>query len=403
MPKAPGTPNNTSGPDEQQITAVMILLAVVLLFVFIYIFILVWRPASRDKSDTPGDPENMGRLTTFPEVQSDPVSAEDPSLTFEDMSTKQTRGTDADYRNDRVLSCEVAYGMHFQLGIEEVSLNDAIYLNPQFSYDFSANPTEQYGFIFLTDRNPVTYCSSDGRHRLEGVNRAQTMLAITGRTFDRYVPSSFTSVNDYGVRWMNSSLYDGEEDVGTTLYVRIIRLADGYLMATARADIIYDEFERAYCLENLRRGDVLENGELTIEQRTEIINQAVTYLYSGNTRYALSLSEDHFAREYYDNFIIVEHPPRLYYNKILDTSGQVVAAGRYANCDIYAVHIPYNGFCFFTVYFAPEPQVHGMNADRYPGENLNLQLIGTDLFNPLSAESLQSLLLAEDAEKIGLD
>ena len=80
-----------------------------------------------------------------------------------------------------------------------------------------------------------------------------------------------------------------------------------------------------------------------------------------------------------------------------DTDGNVVSAGAYRKCEIYAVHLNCDGFGYFTVYFAPEPQVNGLSMRTLDkGEQMKLVLIGYDAFAPFTAESFSSFLHPED-------
>ena len=94
---------------------------------------------------------------------------------------------------------------------------------------------------------------------------------------------------------------------------------------------------------------------------------------------------------------IVEHPLGVYYNKLFDTDGKVVSSGAYSKCEIYAVHLNCDGFGYFTVYFAPEPQVNGLSMKTLnKGEQMKLVLFGYDAFAPFTAESFSSFLHPED-------
>lgn len=387
---------NDFTPAEKRKIALIILTILMLLFVGFY---LLFSRSTEHPSEQTEETENTERVEETLFIPSSPIPADDETLTFEDTSLMTPREDRSSYQNNEVLKCNIAYGMEFQLGIADTSLTDAIYLDPHFSYEYAANPNEQYGVIILASRVPVEYSSNNAMHGLSGANRSESMVAVIGRTFDQCVPGQFKSQDDFGIRWKNDPLLDGEDYTGTTLYIRIIRISDGYLMGTARASIAYDDIDRVYRLENLRKGDVSSTGELTSELRDQIVDEAIQYLIDGNEHYQLTLASEVIYRAAYEHFIIVEKLPRPYYSKLMSEQGEVIPSGTFSKCDIYAVNIPYNGFCYFTVYFAPEAQVHGMQTPTYADEDLKLLLIGYDPFNPLSASAMRNLLQDSDADK----
>lgn len=330
-------------------------------------------------------------------VSISPASEEEVIIT-EDGNLPTLAKAEGSYRNDRRLSVQTGFGMTFYLGLEQNGLIDALYLNPHFEYEYAGNPNEAYGYLIKTERVPLEYSESIASPAWSTDHSGLTDFAILGRTYDKVVSAAATDSERFGVRWSDSPAYGGLENRGDRVHILIIRLSDGTLMGAVNADISYDKAQKSYKLENLVNSDVSWTGDLISRQRDQLIQDAILYLIGGNERLTLGISQEEL--EALIPSAVVARTQRTYYNRLFDAEGNAVSSGRFSNCDIYAVNLNCDGFGFFTVYFAPEPQVYGLAA-RKLGENdeLKLVLIGYDAFAPFSVETFISFL---DPENIAL-
>jgi hypothetical protein len=173
-------------------------------------------------------------------------------------------------------------------------------------------------------------------------------------------------------------------------------------MGSVKAEVFFDENTKAYSLENLTNSDVAFTEELDAAQRDTLIAEAEQYLIDGNDQMTLGVTKEEMESQNLST--IVEKSQRVYYNRLFDADGNAVAAGRFSNCDIYAVNINCDGYGFFTVYFAPEPQARGLAVSTLgDSDELKLTLIGYDAFAPFTVETFNSFLFLEDIELFGAD
>ena len=313
----------------------------------------------------------------------------------EDGNEPLSMKTSGTYLNNRVLSVAPGYGMTFTLGLEQDGLSDALYLNPHFEYAYAGDPNEAYGYLVKTERVPLEFAESSASPAWSADHTGLTDFMITGRTYDKVVPAAALDQDRYGVRWIDSPAYGGADHAGDQLRILIIRLSDGTLMGAVKADISYDIRTRTYSLRNLMKSDVSSTGELSEAEREHLIQEAVQYLVQGNSQMTMNLTREELEAQ--KQSFIVEHPLGVYYNKLFDTDGKAVSSGAYSKCEIYAVHLNCDGFGYFTVYFAPEPQVNGLSMKTLnKGEQMKLVLFGYDAFAPFTAESFSSFLHPED-------
>ena len=322
-------------------------------------------------------------------------ASEEEVIITEDGNEPLSMKSYGTYLNNRVLSVAPGYGMTFTLGLEQDGLTDALYLNPHFEYAYAGNPYEAYGYLMKTERVPLECAEAFASPAWSADYTGLTDFVITGRTYDRVVPATALDPNRYGVRWADSPVYGGADHAGDQMRILIIRLSDGTLMGAVKADISYDIRTRTYSLRSLMESDVASTGELSKDEREHLIQEAIQYLVQGNRQMTMNLTREELEAQMQS--FIVEHPLGVYYNKLFDTDGNVVSAGAYRKCEIYAVHLNCDGFGYFTVYFAPEPQVNGLAMRTLnKGEKLKLVLIGYDAFAPFTAESFSNFLHPED-------
>jgi len=303
---------------------------------------------------------------------------------------------------NKLLAVSTGYGMTFSLGIDQQDASDAIYLNPHFEYAYAGNPEEEYGYLIRTERVPLEYSETSDAPAWSEKHRGLTDFAIVGRTYDKVVSASVQSRDQFGVRWIDSPAYGGLEHGGDTVRILIIRISDGTLMGAVKAEISYDYGTRSYSISNLFNSDVSYTGELTGGQRGELVEETIRILVQGNAQMTLGISKEELEAQ--SASVVVDHPQRTYYSKLYDMDGNIVSSGRYSNCEIYAVNINCDGYGFFTVYFAPEPQANGLTVQTLnEGEPLKQVPIGYDAIAPFTVDSFNRFLLPEDMKHFGTD
>lgn len=320
----------------------------------------------------------------------------------EDGNEPSNRKSPGTYLNNMKLSVSTGYGMTFSLGMEDQSATDAIYFNPHFEYIYAGNPAEAYGYLIRTERVPMEYAETTAAPVWTWENLGLTDFAIVGRTYDKVVPAAALSRDHYGVRWLDSPAYGGLEHAGDTVRILIIRISDGTLMGAVNAEISYDYGKHSYSLKNLINSDVSFCRELSEEQRGELIEKTVQILLQGNDQMTLDVSPEELNAQ--SASTVVDHPKRTYYSKLYDMDGNVVSSGTFGKCNIYAVNINCNGYGFFTVYFAPEPQANGLAMETMKeGETVKLVPIGYDAFAPFTVDSFSSFLHPDDKKQFGVE
>ena len=309
---------------------------------------------SENEGDAPQEHINARRA----EIIISEASEEEVIIT-EDGNEPLSMKSSGTYLNNRVLSVAPGYGMTFTLGLEQDGLTDALYLNPHFEYAYAGNPYEAYGYLMKTERVPLECAETSASPAWSADYAGLTDFVITGRTYDRVVPATALDPNRY------------------------------------KADISYDIRTRTYSLCSLTESDVASTGELSEDEREDLVQEAIQYLVQGNRQMTMNLTREELEAQ--KQSFIVEHPLGVYYNKLFDTDGKAVSSGAYSKCEIYAVHLNCDGFGYFTVYFAPEPQVNGLSMKTLnKGEQMKLVLFGYDAFAPFTAESFSSFLHPED-------
>ena len=303
---------------------------------------------------------------------------------------------------NKLLTVSTGYGMAFSLGIDQQDGSDAIYLNPHFEYAYAGNPEEAYGYLIRTERVPLEYSETSEAPAWSEKYRGLTDFAIVGRTYDKVVSASVQSRDHFGVRWIDSPAYGGLEHGEDIVRILIIRISDGTLMGAVKAEISYDYGTHSYGISTLVNSDVSYTGELTGEQRGELIEETIRILVQGNAQMTLGISREELEAQ--SASVVVDHPQRTYYSKLYDMDGNIVSSGRYSNCEIYAVNINCDGYGFFTVYFAPEPQANGLTVQTLnEGEPLKLVPIGYDAIAPFTVDSFNRFLLPGDMKHFGTD
>ena len=334
----------------------------------------------------------------LPSITISPPSAEEVIITEDGNAALNIKPTGS-YSNIENPEIQTGFGRYISLGLGNDEVRDSICTSPHMRYDYAENSEEQYGFLLRTDRVPLEYADTDPKPGSDPKNASYTDLAILGRTYDRLVPASFSDSDHYGVRWVDRTAFGGQPHDGDTLYILAVRISDGTLMGAGRADIIYDHPSNSYSVRNFRNSDVLYTGEISMEWRDKLYDDAVAFLQAGNDKFHIGFTNTDWSE--IKQFAVIEKLNRTYFGKFFNTLGNVTSAGKYAGMDIYAVNINCSGYGFFTVYFCPEPMAYGLHLDRLGDQELKLIPIGYDAHSPMTEELFNSYLLEEDAEALG--
>ncbi len=295
------------------------------------------------------------------------------------------------------LSCELHQSIELYLGADVGESEEGIFLNPCLIYGNAANPDEPYLFLIRASRGDLDYLGEPAAYGT-AQNSGKQYFYLAGRTYDKLVPATYYSPTDYGVKWKNNVVADGLDKTGCQLYIHAIRLADGYLMGAAQARITFDDSANQYKISSLTPSDVSVTGELTQELRDQIVTDAVRYI-NDDARRNISLKIEELDFRNNENFIVVEKLSCFLFNRFYDADENVVPAGRYAACDPYAVNIPYPGFGYLTVYFAPTARVYGfLDVNIEDPKTMDLIVVGYDALKPDTVESFNEFLFPDDRE-----
>ena len=341
------------------------------------------------------DPSARPKETATPSIS---LPSESEVIIREDEISPFEKYADGVYENRAQQNVQTGFGRYLNIGLDRSDIQDALYINPHFIYQYAGNPYEQYGYLLRTDRVPLEYAVTKTAAGSDPQNAGYTDLAILGRTFDKVVPAVTENSELYGVRWRDNPACGGKEHDGDILYILIVRLSDGMLMGAARADIKYEQETNSYHIENFRNSDVQYTGDISYEWREELFNRAVNFLQAGSDSFSLGFIRPDWGEA--RNFVVIEKIPRVYFNKFFSPTSKIIPAGQFKNCDIYAVNINFTGYGYFTVYFAPEGMAYGLHTEQL-GDEFDLLIIGYDAFAPMTVESFNSHLFPDDAETFG--
>ena len=352
------------------------------------VVILIGRGCQKD-NDTPNGPQQSvedpvnqdGEGSQEPSHSSSQVpdnsEAADPDGSSKPLENYEDFGDNAEadapagtYKNDKVLSYDYGSGTLY-LGVK-TDANDAIYLNPSSS-EAAASPDKQIGFYIMSSSPELMYDEREGAEPTDKMNSGSANLVFKGEKFNTAMPADYKDASDYGVKWSRSKLQLNNDDGGTVLYIRIVQINTGTLLAVCKATITYDPATDSHSLTSLTDNNIKTTGELdgTGENADDLAAQAIEYL---KTEGGMSTAEENWekaAKSY-----IIEKVPTTYGFRFIGTDGNTTNAGHYENCDVYAVNIQLPGD-FNTVYFAPKMQIMGFERPTEPGKTeIRLQVLG---------------------------
>lgn len=322
-------------------------------------------------------------------VQSEPPRdlqepGNDPLTNYEDCENNATWGEDlvGSYQNDKVLTYNYGGGT-ISLGVNAPEAQEGLYLNPSCSE--ASTSGIQVGF-FITSSSPELYCSSqDGAAPDEDANVGAANFVLLGETYDTAIPAAYKNAENYGIRWEHDPLAENKDSGGTTLYIRAVNMSNGQPLALCRATIAYDAESNSYTLATLTSADVVDTGEMSIEEKADLVDQAVQFMVSQNS---VTLSEGWASAKAGAK---VEHVPTTYFPTFLGPNDEVLNSHDkpYQNCEIWAVNLPLSSYNV-TVYFASRLQiVLGSENTTIPGsDELDLTPIGCARLDPRSTSTI---------------
>lgn len=357
----------------------------------------VTAPGSTDPAQTssPAASESLGSEGNQYEISTEPV---EPSQD-EPYEWEQNNGMtepDAAYANIGYYSYNYdPYGAFISVGAKTDENADMVYLNPQASV--TGFPDSKIAFYLTPSRGDLVYSSESYSGKNDGDNADRKFFA-TDWAYDELMPVEYIDSENYGVGWCNNYLHDGKMREGADIFIRAVDLSHrNRLLATARATIVFDEQTKTYRLSGLQSTDVSATGELTAEERTELISRA--YDFASNLRYgpsqsiANSLQQVGTKEEAVEKATVEFLGNRTYFPRLFDSSQQSVLSSIYTNRfdDIFAVSIPVKEKGFLTLYYSSAAYPLSLDAqdeDNVTGIDFSqvtsrgLIYFGADYYNP---------------------
>lgn len=299
---------------------------------------------------------------------------------YEDNSDYESLGN---YMNDRILTYDYGSGT-ISIGVD-LGVQDYLYLNPVCS-EASAETGKQVGFFITASSPRLDISYAEGAAATEELNAQEANLVMLGQTYDTAAPAGYKSAENFGVRWERDIMEINEDDGGTTLYIRAVNLSSGELIAMCKATIVYDAATDTHHLDTLTSSDVVDTGEMTQEEKSALVQDAITFMQgTGNFTPPSEADWTNAAAT-----AKVEHVPEPYFTQFSDTEGQPVRSFDfpYNRCEIWAVNLQFPSG-FITVYFAPYLQTLGMESMTAPGEtDIDLRPIGYACLNPFTEDTI---------------
>jgi len=228
------------------------------------------------------------------------------------------------------------------LGADLGSTDSMLYLNPVASI---TDEGRKVGFYISSSRVPVEIEEGTWQDLNAGINSSSSNFVINW-TYDELIPANYVSETQFGVGWVNDTLYDGKQDTGADLYIRAIDLGTHQMLAIFKATIIFDPDTGCYALDSVQGNDVARTGELTMEDRTALLSDAYD-LVSNETYGPNALAANHMASTDRDwaisnGFVEYLGKDRMYFNKCLTTVRRASLSSKQWKyySDIFAVTIP---------------------------------------------------------------
>lgn len=338
--------------------------------------------------------------TSAPSIEDGEAETQEPQpgdepLTEDDIEAASIVAPDVGgYANDKVVSHEYyRKGDTISVGVKTDDRTGGIYINPSCSVASKDSPV---GFYVMCDAGYILFSQVRDEPTSDYISQSGDSNIMLGRTYDLCSKASFTDGLDYGVKWQS------DINESATLYIRAISLDEntfGSIVATVCVDIEYDDKTEQTSISRIYDSDVRDTGELSSDDRTALITDAVDYLTNVD-RFRRAITFEIFTEDMWDvatSQAVVEKVPQTYYPKLYDTKGKMIYSRDYRNCDLYAVSMELTGFGHITLYYAPRMQIMGFDTPHTPGsDDAELTLLGYDAFYPFTKESLDDLNFREE-------
>lgn len=292
------------------------------------------------------------------------------------------------YYTQNIIEYQTRTGGTLSLGVDDDSNEDCLYLNPVYEpLNDECLPwcdITQFGFYIKSDYGEIYSCNDRSSNFDSEINKSRKSLLIKNQFYDTCVPADFVNTSDYGVIWTDVELSMGAQPVDeVNLQIRIIRLFDATLMDIVHAKIIYDKQLETYRLTSIANADVSNTGELSVAERSLLVQMAKDYLVDDNKTQNIIFSLDDW--DWAVETAIVEHSGKPYFPQIINMLGEYTSVGKYSHCDVYAVNMSYVGYGYFTVYIAPSTQIQGFTSAIPIGQTRpDYSVLGYDVLFPQS-------------------
>ncbi len=139
----------------------------------------------------------------------------------------------------------------------------------------------------MTSRVPLLYQEGEWTKKEDPLNEGCYNFLIKEDDTTKMMvrPATYKDKKNFGIAWANDILYDGFQNEGATLYIRVYNLDEmRHLIALCRVNIEYSPERSCYYIESVTGGDVLNTGEVTEEERAELVQRSIDLLL--NNAYA---------------------------------------------------------------------------------------------------------------------
>lgn len=370
----------------------LILLAAAILFLGLF---LSNKERAENADQTPVEDDD-GALTDSIKINGNEVTYE-YTIADENTPAMQAEGNpvmesnQTSYKNG-VISCQIRTGGTFSLGVDSTKYNGKIILNPVYTPKSDELipwlDITQFAFYIKADCGQIIKSSTVEGPYNSPENAERQSLYINNRLYDTCIPADYRSEEDYGIAWNDPEMNLGSSPKDTVNFsIRIVRIFDGELMDILKATAVYDYSAEEYRFDKLYSADVSGTKELSDATRSKLVQMAKEFMISDEKGQHIGFAVDDW--DYACDNAIVEHSGSVYFPRLLSWEGEVIAAGKYFNCDVYAVNIPYSGIGYMTVYLAPTLQMRGFNT-TIPEDKTDVEfsVLGYDPLFPQSRESI---------------
>ncbi len=239
--------------------------------------------SSADRSAEEIRPDTSGSSSAA--LPSPPVVGPLPNGSENFVATDPVADEGAEYRNNNVFIYQYnEAGDTISFGLDTDEKSDRLYINPSASI---AEQGVRVGYQIMTSRVPILYQEGEWAKKEDPSNEGCYNFLIKEDDTTKMMvrPATYKDGKNFGIAWANDILYDGFQNEGTTLYIRVYNLDEiRHLIALCRVNIEYDQARGCYYIESVTGGDVLNTGEVTEEERTELVNRSIDLLL--NNEYA---------------------------------------------------------------------------------------------------------------------